>query len=101
VEPELLQGGDLAAVEAVERAFGGDHRDDRLVQPNAVLEQLRRAVPHPAGAEGDAADAPAGLARRVPVRLGRRVLGGGVVGGPPHPRLDGRHAGRQPEQPAP
>jgi hypothetical protein len=37
------------------------------VQPNALLEQLRRAVPHPAGAEGDAADAPAGLARRVPV----------------------------------
>src|SRR5215208_7886194 len=50
VQPQLLEGRDpVALVEAVKRLLGADHRQYRLVQPDALLQQLQRPGPGPAG----------------------------------------------------
>jgi len=60
VQPQLLEGRDpVALVEAVKRLLGADHRQYRLVQPDALLQQLQRPGPGPAGPKGDPRDPPA------------------------------------------
>ena len=63
VQAQLLQGGHPAPLQLVQRPFGADHGQDRLVQPHALLQQLQGAGADPAGPErhpGDSAAGPAG-----------------------------------------